>query len=443
MDQKEIKRKRAASIERERRRKKRSKVVRIEKTIVAIAGVIILLGGSLTVWIMLPGIKIAKQLEAADQYVEEQSYEEAIASCEEALEIDSMSVKAYKAMAGVYLDQEDRTSAEKVLYKGWETTGDESLLKEYRVHLLNDAVADINSQNCTLQTLNKCVLAMEQGDSSEDCYKLLDACYDKLFSAAETDLFCNVQTEGECGFTQYLQIMNRFLTLYETNPTQELKTEIIKFATPKNYCMWLEVSHIQEYKELMDRCALALEDENVSKLQACMEKASWAQDTFEEAFAIFESGDFTQIKDFMQTDTYISIRDQFIDGTMEYWSGKTYIPVSREKLKLFYEDEQWSFAFADYEDCPDTAGIIQVWGAKQEDAGVQRLCISYEPAAVDGEYYPHTTYEFIYLYSNVQIGKEYVPQMNYRFETRVATPEGTTTQLIGDWGGEHEWTTEY
>ncbi len=103
----------------------------------------------------------------------------------------------------------------------------------------------------------------------------------------------------------------------------------------------------------------------------------------------------------------------------------------------------WSFAFADFDQCPETRGVVKVWGAKQEDAGVQRLCISYEPASEGGEYYPHITYEFVYLYSNVKIGGEYVPQMNYRFETRVATPEGTTSELVGDWGGEHEWTTEY
>ena len=47
------------------------------------------------------------------------------------------------------------------------------------------------------------------------------------------------------------------------------------------------------------------------------------------------------------------------------------------------------------------------------------------------------------LYSNVKINGELVPKMNYRFETRVATKEGTTTQLIGDWGGANEWTTTF
>ena len=69
-------------------------------------------------------------------------------------------------------------------------------------------------------------------------------------------------------------------------------------------------------------------------------------------------------------------------------------------------------------------------------------CISYYKNN-NPENIPHTTYEVIYLYSNVEIDGEYVPQMNYRFETRVETHDGTTTQLIGDWGGPHEWTTEF
>lgn len=444
MEQKEMKRKRADAVARERRRKSRKKAVRIEKTILALAGVLIICGGTLSVWHLIPNIKVAKQLEAADEFVETQSYEEAIASCEEALEIDSKSVKAYKAMAGVYLTKEDRAAAEQVLYQGWETTGDESLLQEYCVHLLNDAVSDINAQNCTLDTLNKCVMAIEQGQSMEDCYKLLDACYGNLFKAENTELFSSVDESSVCGFEKYLEIMKHMLQIYESNPTEELKTEIVKYAAPESPLLWMEVEHLQDYRDFLQQVTAALStDGMIQNLTACLDKVIWVQDTFAEAFTIFDSGEFEAIKDFMQTDTYISIRDQFVDGTMEYWSGQTYIPISREKVKLMQEDGKWSFAFANYDECPETAGIIQAWGTQQADAGVQRLCISYEPASTDGEYYPHTTYEVIYLYSNVQIGNEYVPQMNYRFETRVAAPEGTTTQLIGDWGGEHEWTTEY
>ena len=129
--------------------------------------------------------------------------------------------------------------------------------------------------------------------------------------------------------------------------------------------------------------------------------------------------------------------------TMEYWHGKTYIPVSREKITFIQVDDAWCFEFADFDEYPETEGVIKVWAVQQVDAGIQRLCISYEPASENGEYYPHTTYEFVYLYSNVKIRGEYVPQMNYRFETRIATEEGTISELIGDWGGEHEWNMEY
>ncbi len=346
-------------------------------------------------------------------------------------------------MAGVYLTKEDREAAEQVLYRGWETTQDESLLQEYCVHLLNDAVADINGQNCTLGTLEKCVTALEQDQANPDVYNLLTACYERLFDGEETQLFCSVMEDGNNSFDKYVELMNRMLAVYQTNPMEELKTEILRFAVPESATIWFEVGRMQDYLNLLGQVAAACDDGSLSELTACLEKAVWAQDTFAEAFQIFESGEFAPIKDFMQSETYISIRDQFIAGTMEYWEGKTYIPVSKEKVKLTQADGQWKFSFADFDTNPDAEGVIEIWGAKQEDAGVQRICISYEPSPENPEAYPHYVYEFFYLYSNVKIKGVEVPQMNYRFETRITTEEGTVSEVIGDWGGEHEWTMEY
>ena len=86
--------------------------------------------------------------------------------------------------------------------------------------------------------------------------------------------------------------------------------------------------------------------------------------------------------------------------------------------------------------------MITVWGSKQEDDGVQRSVISFEPAA-ENDATRKTEYTIQYLYSNVKINGQYVPQMNYRFDTKVTTDEGTTTTAIGDWGGEHEWEIDY
>ncbi len=446
MNEKELKRMSQRDEAREKRRKRRKRIVLIERIWVVGICVAVLAGAGVLLYRLLPGIQVARQLEEANAYIETANYDSAIASCEEALKIDSSSVQAYRAMAGAYLTKEDTTSAEQILYQGWETTQDESLLQYYCTVLLNEAVADINSQNCTLSTLSKCVSALEKDFDNEDAYNLLDACYERLFTgeSGQDGLLCKAAVEGECGYEAYQDIMLRLLLIYESNPGEKLKEEILKFAAPGNDTIYMEVKHLSDYQNLLGRIAQVGEKEEVSSLLACADKAIEMQDFFSEAFSIFESGDFTPVKEFMNSEKYISIRDEFMNGTMEYWKGETYIPVNRDEMKFINEEGSWKFAFADYEECENKSDVVNIWGAKQEDAGVQRVCISYEPAAENGEYFPHTTYEFIYLYSNVEVAKdEYVPQMNYRFETRVATHEGTTTQLIGDWGGPHEWTTEF
>ena len=74
-------------------------------------------------------------------------------------------------MAGAYLTKEEITSAEQVLYQGWETTQDESLLQYYCTVLLNEAVADINNQACSLKTLEKCIAVLEKDSDNEDAFR--------------------------------------------------------------------------------------------------------------------------------------------------------------------------------------------------------------------------------------------------------------------------------
>lgn len=443
MTDREMRRKRAAKAARERRRRRRRRAVIAGRILVAVAAIAVLAGGGLLIWNSRPEMKLKRNLDAAGEYAETKEYEEALASCEEALKIDDHSVRAYKVMSDIYLSQEDRSSAEKVLYEGWETTQDESLLQEYCIHLMNDAVAQINSGDCSLDTLETLVHAVELNAESADIYRLFDACYERIFEAEDSELFCEETEGGSCGFMQYYDLMLRLMKAYESHPADGLREKIGKYAVPGKEVTWLEVRHLKDYQELLKQILAIGVGGEAEQMAACLDKALWVQDTFAEAFAIFESKEFEPIKEFMQSETYVSIRDQFIGGTMEYWKGETYIPVSRERMKLIKDEEGWKFAFADFKEYEQNAGVVKVWGAKQEDAGVQRLCISYEPPSETGEYYPHTTYEFVYLYSNVKIRGDYVPQMNYRFETRIATPEGTTSNLVGDWGGEHEWTTEY
>lgn len=430
-----------------RRRKARKRIVLMEKIAVGAVAAVVIGGIGLVVWKCLPDVKVAQQLEEANGYIEAASYDEAIASYQEALEIDSKSVKAYRAMAGAYLTIEDTDSAEQVLYQGWETTQDESLLQYYCTVLLNEAVAEINAYDCDFNTVSNCVAVLEKDVTNADAYEMLDVLYTRLLKTENADAeqnisFCDsVNTEG--GLGTYIDSMNRMMNLYDATGSEELKNEIITYAVPQLSEMVFDVASIGAYNEMLNRVSAIADSTQLQQMKACLDKSSWVQDTFAPAFVAFDSGQFELIKEFMNSETYVSIRDEFINGTMEYWNGKTYIPVSREKMKLICEDGNWTFAFLDYESCPETKGIINVWGAKQEDAGVQRLAISYEPVSAGADYYPHTTYEIIYLYCNVEIDGEYVPQMNYRFETKVATEEGLTTDLIGDWGGEHEWETSY
>ena len=441
MENKEIRRNKEKEADRARRKKQRQRVVMMEKIIIVAVLAVVLIGGVILLCNVIPDMKVAKQLEEASAFIETEAYDDAIASCEEALKIDSTSVQAYRTMAGAYLTKEEIASAEQVLYQGWETTQDESLLQYYCTVMLNEAVADINNQTCTLHTLEKCVAVLEKDADNADAFRLMGECYERLFEASpeQEGLLCNASMNGTCGFKTYQDLMLRLLLVYEQMPSTELLNEIIRFAEPGTQMFWMDIEHLSEYAELLSRIDEHADSNGITKLSACVKQASEMQTFFAEAFAIFESGDFAPIRDFMNKEEYIAIRDGFLNGTMEHWHGATYIPVSREKMQFIKSDEGWKFAFANYEDYEGVAGLINIWGVKQEDAGVQRLAISYEPADTE----QHTTYEFIYLYSNVQIGDEYVPQMNYRFETRVDTPEGTMTQLIGDWGGEHEWTTEF
>lgn len=441
MEKKEMRRRKEKEAGRARRRKQRQKVVMMEKLVILVVMLIVLAGGGILIYHLIPDMKVAKSLEAASAYIETEDYDDAIASCEAALEIDSTSVQAYRTMAGAYLTQEEIKSAEQVLYQGWETTQDESLLQYYCTVLLNEAVADINNHTCSLETLEKCVAVLEKDSDNADAFRLMEACYERLFEEAseQEGLLCNTTAGDACGFKAYQDLMLRLLLVYEENPGEELLAQISRLVEPGDSLFWMDVEHLGEYAELLSRIDEHVDSEGITQLSACVQKASEVQSFFAEAFAIFESGDFAPIRDFMNKEEYIAIRDGFLNDTMEYWDGATYIPVTREKMKFTKTEEGWKFAFADYEEYEGVSGLIHVWGVKQEDAGVQRLAISYEPTGNE----PHTTYEFIYLYSNVQIGSEYVPQMNYRFETRVATAEGTTAQLIGDWGGEHEWTMEF
>jgi hypothetical protein len=197
------------------------------------------------------------------------------------------------------------------------------------------------------------------------------------------------------------------------------------------------------YVTILTQINEVVSDAQITETIACLNRAQEIEDYFAECFNQFEQGNFAYARELIASDEYQKLRDDFIAGDSGYWQGSVYIPVSKEQLVLNREDGKVTFSFLDYDDYDNAQGIITVWGSKQEDDGIQRSVISYEPVSDTGEEFPHTEYTVQYLYSNVKINGEYVPQMNYRFDTKVTTEEGTTTTAIGDWGGEHEFEIDY
>lgn len=430
-----------------KRRKMRKRMVIMQRVcIVALAAVLIGGGGFAVIW-NLPFVKLSRQLSAGQEYEEEAAYQNAIESYEKAIQIDSTSVKAYQCMAGTYLNMQDDNSAKKILFEGWETTQDESLLNYYCTVILNEAVGEINENKCTLETVEKIVSVLEQNTANEDALTLIHTAYEHLkqsFSDGSGEEFFYDQGEAEtCNFTLYEQIMNRLFTLYRADSTDELKSVISEFGMLPIARMKVSMRHMEAYNAILETVNELAGSDATDNLIACLKKEREIQNIFDGMFLEFDAGNYEAAKEFIVSDTYIQIRDAFIDGTMEFWKGETMIPVSREAVILTNTDGAWTFEYPDFKDNEKTSGIITVWGSKLVDSGIQRSCISYEPAEEAGNYYPHTEYTISYMSSNVQKKNSFKEEMNYHLETRVWTEEGTTTDMIGDWGGPYQWEKEY
>lgn len=419
-----------------KRRKERRRLVMIQRIAIAIVAVAVIGGGGFAFVWNLPSMKLERELDAGDEYVQVAAYQDAIEAYENALEIDVTTVKAYRNMAGAYLDMEDASHAKQILFEGWENTQDESLLQYYCTVILNEAVAEINADEADFETAEKIISVMEQNIMNEDAVELMNTVYERLMQGMET--------EGtEFDYAAYEQLMTKLNTLYQENPSDEIGKVVSKFAMIDVPELKLPVELVDTYLEILES-GNAIEETPVrSDLIACLKKEKEMQDMFAGIFQEFDVGNYEAAKEFIITEEYVALRDDFIAGTMEYWTGQTYIPISREYVILKQNEGSWTFEFPDFKDNENTAGVITVGGADMTDNGVQRTTIAYEPAMENGAYYPHTEYVVSYVYSNVQKKNSFEYEMNYHFETRVWTEEGMTTDIIGDWGGPYQWEKTY
>lgn len=435
--------------ERIRRREARKRKVRRQKIAMATSGIVIVAAAATLVVLFMPSMRLSREMSKAEKYTKEQDYVSAQQAYESALEIDVKQVKAYRNIAENDMAQDKVEEAKQILFEGWENTQDESLLNYYCTVILNEAVAEINDKNVTLDTVDKCVQVIEQNAANADALSLLQTCYDRLFALNEEnekdahfDIFYDENIEVEnCQYDAYEQLLRRMLAVYQANPSEELKNLLVEYALIDDASIRITMTHVNSYITMLSDINQAIANDEITEVSTCLTDAMAVQDYFAEVFTQFAAGNFEYARDLIVEDTYQQYRDNFINETAGNWLGHIYIPVNQEQLVLTKEDGVWYYSFLADEDYVNTKGVITIWGTKQEDDGVQRSVISYE-AANDGAY-PHTEYTVQYLYSNVKINGQYVPQMNYRFDTKVTTEEGNTTVAIGDWGGEHEFEIDY
>ena len=195
-----------------KRRKERRRLVMIQRIAIAIVVIAVVGGGGFAFVWNLPTMKLERELDAGDEYVQAAAYQDAIESYENALEIDVTTVKAYRNMAGAYLDMEDASHAKQILFEGWENTQDESLLQYYCTVILNEAVAEINADEADFETAEKSISVMEQNIMNEDAVALMDTVYERLMQGMEAE-------GAEFDYAAYEQMMTKLNTLYQENPS--------------------------------------------------------------------------------------------------------------------------------------------------------------------------------------------------------------------------------
>lgn len=433
---------------RAKRREERRRKVRRQKIMLTAGTAVFLVLVVTAVVSFMPSLRLSRALAKGSEYVQAADYVSAQAEYEKALDIDSTSVMAYRGLAENYLAQKDAAAAESNLYLGWENTQDESLLNYYCTVVLNEAVAEINEKKVTLETLDKCIQILEINSANSDALSLADTAYQRFFAQMEGEqsrMFCDTTGSKEDSYEAYENLVRRLLQVYQTSQSEEVKVLLQKYALADTEWMWMDIANADSYCALLQEVySAAGEEELIGEALSCLAAVQEQEAYFAEAFEEFDAGHYEYGRELVSSDSYQQLRDSFIEEESGCWEGSVYIPVNRDRFVLHRTEEGMTFFFPDASQDEAARGIITIWGSRQADDGVQRSVISYEPSgeSADGQ---HTEYTIQYLYSNVKIDGQYVPQMNYRFDTKVTNAEGeaVATTAIGDWGGEHEWEIDY
>ena len=435
-----------------RRRRKRHRLDMRKTAAFCAAAAVVVIGGSV-IYNHLPFVKVNKAIAAGNRYTEDADYQAAIDSYSEAIKIDKHSVTVYSNMAGAFLSIDDSESAKKILYDGWQNTENTGLLDNYHTVILNEAVDSMNTKSANMETVLSIESVLEDDNTNKDAVELLDAAYSRVFedaySYSQDALFrsdaSTYSAEGGSDtftFAGYETFEKELLAVYEANPSEQLKDVILEYAIPGVSSFTMNYSDVEAYLALIGEVEAQVgTDENLESFKECLTNAQEVQSIFADIFTQLDVGNVDELRSFVVSDQYLALRDIFLNDEYTPQENTTYVPISREAIVLNNTDGKWSYRFLDFEENPETAGVITLWANFFEDDGVQRNAISYEPGAINGQLYPHTKYDVTYLKSYItKGGSTRVAKMNYRLETTITNENGETiNSIIGDWGGENEW----
>ena len=428
---------------RKRARSRRKQSIEYKNIAIIAALTLAVIAASFVVYNKLPFVKVKKAIAAGDKYTANEDYESAIDSYTEAIEIDSKSVAAYSNMASAFLSIDDSESAKKILYDGWQNTDNKALLTNYLTVILNDAVNAINRQEADIDTIADIVNVLEQDGSNQDAIELLNAAYDRCFTGYENDINALFYAANSAdNFSKYQDIVNRLVTVYESNPSDDIRKLVLKYTVPAVDEFAINCEDVTKYEALLEKVEQSVGlDEKAASFKACLSDSQNVLGIFSEIFKQLDVGNVDELRNFVVSDEYITLRNKFLNNEETYLENTTYIPISREGIVLKMSEESYSYRFLNFDDNKDTLGVLTLWANFFEDNGVQRNSISYEPAAINGNYYPHTKYSVTYLNSYITSGNSTkVEKMNYRLDTLITYEDGTVDEtIVGDWGGANEW----
>lgn len=421
------------------------------------AGVTVIAAAAVLYW-NLPGTRADRAVSRARTYLGQMDYVQAEAAFSQALELDQHASEAYLGLARDYLSQEKQTEAEEILRQGYEITQEETLGREYLVTAMNGIVKKINAQTADLSDVEKCVSLLELWPENTELQKLAQNCYERILTQTDAEGINTVLLDGKEGdgsFSRYQALVSRLFALAEGSTEAGIRALAGRYALLDAKTA-VSLSHVEAYREILKKGASYAADlqalplgntegtdlaAEISQVLACLDKQAQISAQMEDLFTAFEAGDFEAAKDFLNGETYLEIRDAFIAGTMDYWSGSGYVPVTREAIVLEKKDG-WQFSYLENDAYLVPGGCIRLLCGKMEDLGVQRSGVEYVPAYDPAHYLPHTEYEIVYwktLVSGIATDtSQAVSRMNYRFAKKVYEENGMETEMIHDWGGPDE-----